>query len=138
RFLAELTDTGRYSARFQVLNNAFSYHHALETAKQLFDCYPDTDGIIAANDMVATAVLREALARGKKIPDELQIIGFDDIPISQLVYPALSTIHQPAYEMGMEAAKLLLECMHQQTNLKKKIKLPIAFKDRETTRKEGG
>ncbi|WP_416876553.1 substrate-binding domain-containing protein, partial [Kitasatospora sp. SC0581] len=81
---------------------------------------------------------REALARGKKIPDGLQIIGFDDIPISQLVNPALSTIHQPAYEMGMEAAKLLLDCMHQQTNLKKKIKLPIAFKDRETTRKAGG
>lgn len=138
RFLAALTELGRSSARFQVLNTAFSYHHALETAKQLFDCYPDTDGIIAANDMVAAAVLREALARGKKIPDELQIIGFDDIPISQLVYPALSTIHQPAYEMGMEAAKLLLDCMHQQTNLKKKIKLPIAFKDRETTRKAGG
>ncbi len=73
--------------------------------------------------------------RGKKVPDALQIIGFDDIPLSRLLYPSLSTIRQPAYEMGIEAAKLLLDCMKGRAKMDRRIKLPVTFMDRETTRK---
>lgn len=42
------------------------------------------------------------------MPEDIQIIGYDDIPQSGLLFPPLSTIKQPAYDMGKEAAKLLL------------------------------
>ncbi len=93
--------------------------------------------MIAVNDIVASAVLREALRRGRKIPEEMQIIGFDDIPMSKFLFPALSTIQQPAYEMGKEAAKLLLERIRQADIKKKQIILPVSFVERETTRKAG-
>lgn len=137
RFLGALKVLAESNARFQVLDTSFSYQGATKTAKQLFELYPDTDGIIASNDIVASAVLREALLRGKKIPEKLQIIGYDDSPFSELLYPALSTIHQPAYEMGREAARLLIEVIHQRSIEKKSIVLPVSFIERETTRKVG-
>lgn len=121
--------------QFQVLNTSFSFDGALETAGKLFELYPDTDGVIAVNDIVASAVLREALRRGRKIPEEMQIIGFDDIPMSKFLFPALSTIQQPAYEMGKEAAKLLLERIRQADIKKKQIILPVSlWKERQPER----
>lgn len=135
RFFAALEVLGQSNIQFQVLNTSFSFGGALETAKKLFALYPKTDGVIAANDITASAILREALYRGKKVPDEIQIIGFDDIPMSRFLFPALSTIHQPAYEMGKEAAKLLLEQLNNPHIKRKQIMLPVSFKERETTRK---
>lgn len=103
--------------------------------KDLFEKYPDTDGVIASNDIVATAVIHEALRIGKKIPEEVQVIGFDDVPHSSLLFPPLSTIRQPAYEMGKEAAQLLIKLMKNEKLQKKNIQLPVTFINRDTTRK---
>src|SRR5690606_35279021 len=83
----------------------------------------------------AAAVLHEALRRGKSIPEDLQIIGYDDIPLSKLLYPPLSTIRQPAYDMGREAAKLLIKIIEKQPMTEKNIQMPVAFIERETTRR---
>ncbi|NEU28003.1 LacI family DNA-binding transcriptional regulator [Paenibacillus ottowii] len=131
-----------------VETTSFSFKDAESWAKELFSKYPDTDGVIASNDIVATAVMHEAHRLGKKIPDDVQIIGFDDIPLSSLLFPPLSTIRQPAYEMGWEAAGLLIQLIEQAQaskssvpNLHTKvltyssIQLPVKFIERETTRK---
>ncbi|RUT35567.1 LacI family transcriptional regulator [Paenibacillus zeisoli] len=118
-----------------VQTSSFSYEQAGVSAKELFQKYPDTDGVIASNDIAAVAVLHEALRLGRQVPDELQIIGFDDIPLSSLVYPTLSTIHQPAYEMGREAAGLLIEIMENGYALHNNIQMPVSFIQRDTTRK---
>lgn len=114
---------------------SFSYEVAGLRAKELFEKYPQTDGVIASNDIAAAAVLHEALRLGKQVPGELQIIGFDDIPMSNLVYPSLSTIHQPAYEMGREAAELLIELMEHGHAHQHTIQMPVTFVERGTTRK---
>lgn len=121
---------------FQVIStDSFAFLDAKVWAKELFDKYPETDGVIASNDITATAVLHEALQRGKKVPEEVQIIGYDDIPQSSLLFPALSTIRQPAYEMGKEAAALLISIIKKETVEKKHIKLPVSYINRETTRR---
>ncbi|MGN1384954.1 MAG: LacI family DNA-binding transcriptional regulator [Bacillus sp. (in: firmicutes)] len=121
---------------FQVIStDSYAFLDAKEWARELFDKYPETDGVIASNDITATAVLHEALQRGKKVPDEVQIIGYDDIPQSSLLFPALSTIRQPAYEMGKEAAALLISIIKKETVEKKHIKLPVTYINRETTRR---
>lgn len=121
---------------YQIVHtSSFSYEQAGASAKELFEKYPDTDGVIASNDIAAVAVLHEALRLGKQVPDQLQIIGFDDIPLSSLVYPSLSTIHQPAYEMGREAAGLLIELMEHGYAHHNNIQMPVSFAERDTTRK---
>jgi len=121
---------------FQVIStNSFAFSDVKEWTKELFDKYPKTDGIIASNDITATAILHEALKRGMAIPDELQIIGYDDIPQSSLLFPALSTIRQPAYEMGKQAASLIISIIRKETVNKKHIKLPVTYIDCDTTRR---
>ncbi|MFL0374283.1 LacI family DNA-binding transcriptional regulator [Paenibacillus amylolyticus] len=118
-----------------IQTTSFSINEAGVWAEELFRKYADTDGVIASNDIAAMAVLHEAARIGRKVPDDVQVIGFDDIPMSSLLSPALSTIHQPAYEMGREAAGLLIQLVEQAAVENKNIQLPVSFIERGTTRK---
>ncbi|PRA07424.1 MULTISPECIES: LacI family DNA-binding transcriptional regulator [Paenibacillus] len=118
-----------------IQTTSFSINEAGVWAEELFRKYGDTDGVIASNDIAAMAVLHEAARVGRKVPDDVQVIGFDDIPMSSLLSPALSTIHQPAYEMGREAAGLLIQLVEQAAVENKNIQLPVSFIERGTTRK---
>ncbi|KKO54572.1 LacI family DNA-binding transcriptional regulator [Paenibacillus sp. DMB20] len=121
---------------FDVLKTtSFSFTEAEGWAKELFRQYPDTDGVIASNDIVASAVLQEAFRLGKRVPEDIQIVGFDDIPLSRLLTPSLSTIHQPAYEMGREAAGLLMQLIEGSHVEHKIIQYSVQFIERQTTRK---
>ncbi|WP_338752179.1 LacI family DNA-binding transcriptional regulator [Bacillus sp. FJAT-52991] len=136
RFQGALDVLAQADVEFSVVKtDAFSYQEAQKRAKGMFDLYPDTDGIIASNDLVAAAILHEALRLGKSIPDDIQLIGFDDIPLSSLLFPSLSTIKQPVYEMGKQAAQLLLKLIKKETISEQHIQLPVQFIERQTTRK---
>ncbi|MDQ0169524.1 LacI family transcriptional regulator [Paenibacillus tundrae] len=118
-----------------IQTTSFSFNEAGVWAEELFKKYADTDGVIASNDIAAMAVLHEAARIGRKVPEDVQVIGFDDIPMSGLLSPALSTIRQPAYEMGREAAGLLIKLVEQNAIEDKNIQLPVGFIERGTTRK---
>lgn len=66
------------------------------------------DGICCANDLIAIGAIQALKEKNIKVPEEVRIIGFDDIQISQYVDPPLTTIKQPIYEMGEEAVKMLI------------------------------
>lgn len=66
------------------------------------------DGIYCGNDLIAIGAIRAIKEKNIKIPEEIKIIGFDDISISQYIDPPLTTIKQPIYEMGKEAVKMLI------------------------------
>lgn len=122
---------------FSVLaTTSYSFEDAKGWAEELFQKYPNTDGVIASNDIVGIAIIHEALRLGKRIPEDLQIIGYDDIPQSSLSYPPLSTIRQPAYEMGKAAAELLLQTIKKEPGVETTIEMPVEFIERDTTRKE--
>lgn len=67
--------------------------------------------IFAANDQMAYGVLAEAAEYGLRVPEDLSVIGFDDIPLSAHTQPALTTVRQPFYEMGQRAIALLLSLL---------------------------
>jgi LacI family transcriptional regulator len=102
----------------------------------IFIEYPNIDSIIASNDLHALAILKEAAESGIRVPEEVQIIGYDDIVFSKLSFPSLSTISQPIYEMGKVGADLLLKLVNNKPIEKQKIKLPVTFIERDTLRKE--
>jgi LacI family transcriptional regulator len=66
----------------------------------------------AANDVMAFGVVQAVLGRGLRIPEDLSLIGFDNIEFSVIVHPPLTTIHQPKYEMGYAAVDILLRLAH--------------------------
>ncbi|OCA85919.1 LacI family transcriptional regulator [Bacillus sp. FJAT-27225] len=136
RFKGALDELTNSNVDFNVMTtDSFTFADAEKTAKELFQKFPETDGVIAGNDLGAAAILHEALKRGISIPDDLQIIGYDDIPLSSLLFPPLSTIRQPAYDMGREAAKLLIQLLEEGIVEEKNIQLPVTFVERQTTRK---
>lgn len=65
--------------------------------------------IFAANDLMAIGAMRAIREAGLRVPDDLSVIGFDDIPAASLVTPALTTIRQFQHEMGARAAQLVIE-----------------------------
>ena len=80
--------------------------------------------------------MSQALRLGKTVPEEIQIIGYDDIPQSGLLFPPLSTIRQPAYEMGKRAANLLLQLIKKEPPKETAIQMPVTYIKRQTTRKD--
>lgn len=70
---------------------------------------PDVTAIFVANDQMALGVLRALHERGREIPREVSIVGFDDIPEAQYFTPPLTTVRQDFGEMGRSAMRLLLE-----------------------------
>ncbi|UYM07800.1 substrate-binding domain-containing protein [Solicola gregarius] len=67
------------------------------------------DGIFAANDLMAVAAIEEAVERGRVVPDDLAVVGFDDVPVASTTHPRLTTIRQPLDALGRQMARLLID-----------------------------
>ena len=76
---------------------------------QLLESFPDMDAVFVANDQMALSVLREVWRRGIRIPEQLAVIGFDDIAESNYFYPSLTTISQDLHLLGEKAVQGVVE-----------------------------
>ncbi len=81
---------------------------AAEAMRTLLAQRPDIDAVFAASDSMAAAVLGVLLDAGRRVPDDVAIVGFDDSPVATSVRPALTTVRQPIVAMGREMARLLM------------------------------
>ena len=125
----------RANVNYQIFETyTFQVDEAERTAQRLFDTFENPDSIIANNDVFALAIMKEALKRGYLIPEDLQIIGYDDMPFSKYMYPGLSTIGQPAYQVGYQGAGMLFDLMEQKSIKQKKVKLAPHLVIRESLR----
>ncbi len=79
-----------------------------ETGKVLLSQHPELDSVIAGNDLVALGVMRAAVEQGLRIPQDLALIGGDDILMASQVTPPLTTFRSDKYHIGTMAAELLL------------------------------
>jgi LacI family transcriptional regulator len=89
--------------------------------------------IFAANDLSAIAVLGVAAELGVSVPDELSVIGFDDIPEASRHVPPLTTVRQPMQRLGEVATKLLIALMNGDTPDQTHVRLPTRLVPRATT-----
>ncbi len=64
--------------------------------------------VFVANDMMAVGTIQAIKDNHKRIPDDISVVGFDDIPLTRIIDPPLTTVRQPAFEKGVVATKLLL------------------------------
>jgi len=75
----------------------------------VFDAFPDIDGVFCVNEVAAFTALNIAIDRGKRIPEDLQIIGFSNGILSKLSRPQLTTVDQHGKEIGRKAAQVLID-----------------------------
>jgi LacI family transcriptional regulator len=75
---------------------------------ELLERYPDTDGVFAYTDIMAIGALGALADRGLKVPDDVSVIGVDDVQVSALVRPALTTVRIDREQMGTRAVEMLM------------------------------
>lgn len=100
--------------------------------EKLFRDYPDIDGVFASSDIIGATTVIVANSLGKKIPQDLKIIGYDDILNASLIVPALTTIKQPIEEMGKLAVELIIKQIEKE-EISMEYILPIKLIERGTT-----
>lgn len=83
-------------------------------AQALLNLQPRPTALLCMNDRMALGAIRWAQSEGLRVPDDLSVVGFDDMTEAQHAHPALTTVHQPAGEIGTKAATLLFDLIGQQ------------------------
>ena len=91
--------------------------------------------LMCANDLMAIGAMEYCRANGICVPDDVSITGFDDIPIANLLTPRLTTASQPAYDMGRQAADLLIKLIEGQVGYESPDPHPVHLVVRESTAK---
>ncbi|NER12674.1 substrate-binding domain-containing protein [Leptobacterium flavescens] len=86
----------------------FHYQDGIDAANQALKDHNDIDGIFAITDLLATGAMTALKNHGKRIPEDVSVIGFSNWRLSELITPSLSTVEQPNFEMGKQAVSLLL------------------------------
>ncbi|WP_299037989.1 LacI family DNA-binding transcriptional regulator [uncultured Pseudokineococcus sp.] len=72
---------------------------------------PDLDGVFASNDLMAVGALTLLRERGLRVPEDVAVVGYDDIPLATAVQPALTTVRQPLEELGREMATMVVTAL---------------------------
>ncbi len=109
--------------------------YKVEAARdRILQLAPGIDGIFCVNDFSAVAVIKLLQEAGYQIPGQIAVTGFGDDPIASIVQPRLTTIEQKGYEMGQEAARLLLARIeNQETEADYQTKIfPVTLKVRDS------
>lgn len=86
---------------------AFTMDWGYRAAQQLLDQSPAPSAIFGAADILAIGAMRAIQARGQTIPDDVAVVGYNDIELAALVHPPLTTVSASAYEMGVQAMTML-------------------------------
>lgn len=107
------------------------YRAMEELLKQ--DCKPTA--VFAMNDEMAIGAMNCTIDQGLRVPEDISVIGFDDIPMASMVRPMVTTVHQPIYEMGVEAAKMLIEHLKNPNKSINNVILPHHIIERQSTKK---
>jgi LacI family xylobiose transport system transcriptional regulator len=89
--------------------------------------------IFAGSDLQALGVLHAAVARGLRVPEDLSVVGFDDLGIAELAVPRLTTIHQPLHEMAEQATRLLLRLLEDRPPEVTRVELATRLVVRDST-----
>lgn len=100
--------------RDYTVDGQFDEDIAYTESKELLINHPEITAIFCASDVMAVGVYRAISELGKKIPDDISIIGFDDLPIAKYVTPKLTTIRQDFYEFGYQSVFLLTQLIQQE------------------------
>jgi len=94
---------------------------------------PRPTGVFCANDLVALGALRACAAAGVRVPEEMSVVGCDDIEMARVVTPELTTVAVPARELGARAARLLLRQIEGKPETRPGKLLPVKLMPRGTT-----
>jgi len=127
-YLAALAHAGR-PVDLSLTTNVYGFgiQAGIEGARSLLRLPSPPSAIFAMSDMLALGALRAIHERGLRVPQDIALVGFNDIPIASMVDPPLTTVHQPAFEMGQVAMSLLRDLIAGRPPPERQVRLPTSL-----------
>jgi len=101
----------------------FSHEGGAVAMARLLAAHPDVDAVFCASDVIAAGALATLAAAGRRVPDDVAVVGFDDSPIAATSLPPLSSVRQPIEEMGREMVRLLLDLISTNDRVARRVVL---------------
>lgn len=105
-----------------------------DTADSFVDLYSDVDGVFANTDLLAAAIIKKLRSVGKRVPEDVQVVGFDGIQKNDFFAPILTTIVQPIEKIGKKSVELLLNLI-EGNEVQMETILDVEFREGETCKK---
>jgi LacI family transcriptional regulator len=102
-----LKDLGRVADPSLVVEGTFRYESGRYAMRRLLALDDRPDAVFAANDMMALGAMSVVREAGLRVPDDVALVGFDNVPMTELTTPGLTTMAMPMSELGDAAARLL-------------------------------
>jgi LacI family transcriptional regulator len=121
-----------FDRRLQVEGD-FTRAGGVDALRRMLAAGAEFDAVFAHNDLTAVGVLDALRAAGRTVPDDVAVVGFDDIPVAAHTQPALTTVRQPSREMGEKAASMLLSHLAGETLPEEPLIVPTSLVIREST-----
>ncbi len=107
-YLRALEDAGLIDLA-QELWGSYSQAGGAELARQALALHPQPTAFFAGNNFIAVGAMRALAAAGLRVPEDISVVAFDDLPLAVMFDPFFTVAAQPAYDMGARATKLLLD-----------------------------
>jgi len=105
---AALDEAGLAGRELPVVEEVYSLNGGRRACARLLALGPRPTALVCGNDVLAVGAIREAKARGLRVPRDVSVTGFDDIELAEVIEPGLTTVHVPHRRMGAAAARALL------------------------------
>jgi DNA-binding LacI/PurR family transcriptional regulator len=110
-YAAGLAAAGRELDLTLVVHGNFSQESGEAAMRELLIRRPEVDGVVCANDLMAAGALGVLREAGRRVPEDVSVVGFEDAPLAISTHPPLTTVHQSPERMGREMVDLLLATM---------------------------
>ncbi len=111
----------------------YTYASGVVCAKRLLAMIGQPSAIVAANDLMALGAIEAAASFGLRVPEDISVVGIDDIFVASLPWINLTTLRQPKWNLGVEAARLILERIQTGAGTPRRIIIEPEFIRRGTT-----
>ncbi len=121
-YLAALQDRDRLIDETLIVSGDFTQSGGYEAMQRLLLHKPDA--VFVASDAMATGALSAVRATGLTVPDDIAVVGFDDLPQSTMVDPSLTTVRQPIQRVGALAVETLIDILQNGLDLPRRLILP--------------
>lgn len=134
RGMAKGIQSGASDAEVLVFRGPHNSRGGYEMALRAIAATPRVTAMFAANDALAFGAMKAIFEAGSRVPEDISLIGFDDVELASIVHPPLTTVRQPAYEMGRAAVGILLKQAERDTPLTEHRVFDVELIERQSCR----
>ncbi|MGI2259811.1 LacI family DNA-binding transcriptional regulator [Shewanella sp. GXUN23E] len=116
-----------------LVGSSYSIENGITGAQQLMTVAQPPTAIVCFNDDIAIGAIHALKSMGKRVPEDVSVVGFDNIPVTPYMDPPLTTVDQPAFEMGKKAMEMLHQMMSNKPLSRRRELLPFRLLERSSS-----